>query len=277
LDEEYGRVNEFQTSDESRAPLDKDTQFIGQKYTVGANWYPLPKLNLSAQYYHKIASYDNDLFQSQDQRLLGQDWNTDDANIRITLRPPLPPALARFPLSPDMTLCEPPIDAQWVVDGETLDVRQSGVITQHIITESINWNPLARLYLQTDFSYVLNETETPASSIDLFPNTSPTVVDFRNDYWTVTAELAISSTTRPTCTLSIAFTGLTTTSTTPAWPCLMGPVPPSIPASATLTRQLTKQVRLRLSYTYFDYTDETSGGHNNYRAHSLFSSLQFRF
>ncbi len=32
-----------------------------------------------------------------------------------------------------------------------------------------------------------------------------------------------------------------------------------------------------LSYTYFDYTDETSGGHNNYRAHSIFSSLQFRF
>jgi hypothetical protein len=48
-------------------------------------------------------------------------------------------------------------------------------------------------------------------------------------------------------------------------------------ASATLTRQLTKQVRLLLKYTYFNYTDETFGGHNNYEAHSIFSSLQFRF
>ena len=45
----------------------------------------------------------------------------------------------------------------------------------------------------------------------------------------------------------------------------------------TLTRQLTKQVRLLLKYTYFNYTDQTSGGHNNYQAHSIFSSLQFRF
>ncbi len=53
LEEEYGHVNEFQTLDESRTPLDKDTQLIGQKYTVGANWYPLPRLDVSAQYYHK--------------------------------------------------------------------------------------------------------------------------------------------------------------------------------------------------------------------------------
>jgi hypothetical protein len=48
-------------------------------------------------------------------------------------------------------------------------------------------------------------------------------------------------------------------------------------ASATITRQLTKQMRLLLKYGYFNYRDETSGGHNNYRGHSIYSSLQFRF
>jgi hypothetical protein len=48
-------------------------------------------------------------------------------------------------------------------------------------------------------------------------------------------------------------------------------------ASATLTRQLTQQVRLQLRYTFYDYTDETYGGHNNYMAHSFLSTLQFRF
>jgi hypothetical protein len=47
--------------------------------------------------------------------------------------------------------------------------------------------------------------------------------------------------------------------------------------SATITRQLSKNTRLLLKYGYFNYRDVTSGGHNNYQAHSLFSSLQIRF
>jgi len=277
LEEEYGHVNEFQTSDESRAPLDKDTQFIGQKYSVGANWYPLPKLNLSAQYYHQIASYDNDLFQSQDQRLVGQDWNTDDANFRVTLRPALPSSFGTLSLVTRYDFRRTAIDAQWAVDGETLDVRQSGVITQHIISEAINWNPLARLYLQTDFSYVLNKTETPASGINLFPNTSPTAVDFRNDYWTVTAGVGYIINDKTDLHAQYSFYRADDYFNNSGVAVPYGTGATEHTASATLTRQLTKQVRLRLSYTYFDYTDETSGGHNNYRAHSLFSSLQFRF
>jgi len=47
--------------------------------------------------------------------------------------------------------------------------------------------------------------------------------------------------------------------------------------STGISRQLTKQVRLSLKYSYLNYTDETFGGHNNYEAHSVFSSLQYRF
>ena len=69
-----GQVNEFQTIDEQE-PLDKNTHFMGQKYSMGANWYPAMRLNLSAQYYHKIASYDNDIITAEFPRLLNQDWN----------------------------------------------------------------------------------------------------------------------------------------------------------------------------------------------------------
>ena len=47
--------------------------------------------------------------------------------------------------------------------------------------------------------------------------------------------------------------------------------------SASIGRQLTRNVRLMLRYAYFQYGDVTFGGHNNYRAHSIFSSLQYRF
>jgi hypothetical protein len=277
LEEEYGHVNEFQSRDESRIPLDKDTQFIGQKYSVGANWYPRPKLNLSAQYYHKIASYDNDLIASQDQRLIGQDWNTDDVNVRITFRPSIPRALGTLSLVTRYDFMRTAIDSQWAVDGVALGVEQTGVITQHVISESINWNPLARLYLQADFSYVLNQTETPASSVNLIPNTSPSVVNFRNDYWTITAGGGYIINNKTDFHASYTFYRANDyfKNSGVALPFGMGATEHT--ASGTLTRQLNKQVRLLLSYTYFDYTDETFGGHNNYRAHSIFSSLQFRF
>jgi predicted porin len=169
------------------------------------------------------------------------------------------------------------IDAQWATDGIPSAADQTGVTTKHAISESINWNPLARLYLQTEFSYVLNQTETPASSINLNPNTSPTVVDFRNDYWMVTAGggYIIDDKTDLHAQYTFYRANDYFKNSGVAVPYGMGATEHT--ASATLTRQLTKQVRLLLSYTYFDYSDETSGGHDNYRAHSIFSSLQFRF
>ena len=54
-EEEWGHVDESHTDEE--VPLNKDTDYLGQKYTIGANWYPLMRLSLSGQYYHKITSY----------------------------------------------------------------------------------------------------------------------------------------------------------------------------------------------------------------------------
>jgi hypothetical protein len=48
-EEEWGHVNEFQSIDEAEEPLDKDTNALGQKYTIGANWYPMMRLDVSGQ------------------------------------------------------------------------------------------------------------------------------------------------------------------------------------------------------------------------------------
>jgi len=47
--------------------------------------------------------------------------------------------------------------------------------------------------------------------------------------------------------------------------------------TATLSRQLTRALRLTLRYGYIHNRDETSGGHNSYDAHMVSSSLQYRF
>ena len=83
--------------------LSKDTNFFDQKYTVGATWYPMTRLNLAGQDHYREADYDNQFHtefatpplpgSERNQRLIGQDWTTNDANIRITTRPKLPTAL----------------------------------------------------------------------------------------------------------------------------------------------------------------------------------------
>ena len=275
-EEEYGHVNENQNID-GDVPLDKNTNALGQKYTIGANWYPTMRLNLSGQYYHRIASYDNDLFSSAHQRLLSQDWNTDDLNVRITFRPKIPPCLGTLALVTRYDFVHTSIDGQWVVAGETLNEEQTGEIKEHVITESINWNPLARFYLQANVSYTLNQTDTPASNINLDPQTSPTVVNFRNDYWTVTSSFGYIIDDRTDFYADYSFYCANDhfKNAVVAVPYGLGATEHA--ASATLTRQLTKNMRLLLRYGYFNYRDETSGGHNNYRAHSLYSGLQVRF
>ena len=58
-EEENGNVNEFQSIDEE-IPLDKNTNALGQKYTVGATWNPTMRFSLAGQYFHRIASYNEE-------------------------------------------------------------------------------------------------------------------------------------------------------------------------------------------------------------------------
>lgn len=278
-DEEYGHVNEFQTIDLIEPSLDKNTTALGQKYTVGFNWYPMMRLNLSGQYYHKIESYNGDVITAQFPRLINQDWNTDDLNVRITFRPKIPTWLGALSLVTRYDFEQTSIDGQWEVfsDGELLAELQTGEIKKHVITESINWNPLARFYLQANVSYTLNQTDTPANNIDLVPNTSPTVVNFRNDYWTATTGVGYIINDKTDFYGDFSFYCANDYFKNPAVAVPYGMGATEYTASASITRQLTKNTRLLLRYGYYNYRDVTSGGHNNYQAHSLYSGLQLRF
>jgi hypothetical protein len=277
-EEDDGHVNEFQTMNELEPPLDKDTNALGQKYTVGFNWYPMMRLNLSGQYFHRIASYDEDIITADFPRLINQDWNIDDFNFRITFRPKLPTCMGTLALVTRYDFVHTSIDGQWFHEGEPpLAELQTGEIKKHVISESLNWNPLARFYLQANFSYVLNQTDTPANDIELVPGQGATVVNFRNDYWTVTSGFGYIIDDKTEFLADYSFYCANDHFKNAAVAMIYGLGATEHTASATLTRQLTKQMRLLLRYGYYNYRDVTSGGHNNYQAHSLYSGLQVRF
>ena len=296
-EEESGNVHEHEVVGVTdQGSLNKDTNLLSQKYTAGANWYPMAMLNLSGQYYHKIAEYDNH-FNSElatpptpgserNQRLLNQELDTDDVNFRVTWRPKIPAKLGTLALVTRYDFVRGTIDGQWGISpagmpgvgltGVILDEQRTAVLTNHVITESVNWNPSARLYLQGNFSYVLNKTDTPAD-YNLIPNTSVTILDFKNDYWTASgaAGYALDQKTDLRAEYSYYRADNYVNNALVAVPYGMGATEHTV--SASVSRQIAKNVRLKVQYSYFNYTDELSGGHNNYEAHAVFSSLQFRF
>jgi hypothetical protein len=255
----------------------KEIDILRQKYTAGFNWYPTFRLNVAGQYFHKIYSWEN---QStvDGQQLDNQDWNTDDLNIRLTWRPHLPTAWGTIAFVTRYDFRITSVAGQWSIPDEApFSSEHTALIRDHVLTESVTWNPLARLYFQGNFSYVLNETKTPASNIEIVSGAGPTILNFQNDYWTVEASVgyllndksefhAVYSYYRADDYVDNSLAGL---------PLGTGAEEHTI--SATLTRQLTKRVRLRLQYGYFNYTDALFGGHNDYEAHSIFSSLAFAF
>src|SRR5215831_2161143 len=121
-EEEFGTRIEHQSAAEEAGfellDLNEDNSLLAQKYVAGVNWYPMMRLNLSAQYFHKIASYDNDINSAIHQRLVGEDWTTNDFNIRITCRPKIPSSLGTLALVTRYDFVHTTIDTQWAVFSE---------------------------------------------------------------------------------------------------------------------------------------------------------------
>jgi hypothetical protein len=47
--------------------------------------------------------------------------------------------------------------------------------------------------------------------------------------------------------------------------------------TASVVRRISQRLRVSLKYGFFDGQDRTSGGHNDYRAHLVYTSLRYQF
>ncbi|MGH8092410.1 MAG: hypothetical protein ACREIF_02910 [Chthoniobacterales bacterium] len=275
--EQWGNIHESDLATGSPALSGiKNLDLLWQKYKVGFNWYPLDRLNFSGEYYHKILRYDNQST-ADGQQLEYQEWNTDDVNIRMTWRPRIPPSLGTVALVSRYDFTTSSVVGQWGIDETPFLPEHTALITNHMITETVTWNPLARLYIQGDLSYVLNQTKTPANNIVLVPGAGPSVLNFKNDYWTVDASAGFVLNDKTDLRVDYTFYRADDYVNNALASLPYGAGTTEHTVSATATRQIARNVRLFLKYSYFTYNDQLSGGHNNYEAHSLYSGLQIRF
>ena len=256
--------------------LDRNTDLaeLRQKYSAGANWYPLRRVNLATQYYYKENNYDYDHTVDSTPNnganrypayLSNQNFNTHDVNLRVTVIPVGSlVSVSRYDFQ----------TSQIDTTGATGPSLQSADIQTQIFSQSLSWNPLSRLYLNGTFSYVTDITETPANESTLVLGLAPVA---NNDFWQASfgAGYLIDDKTdidaEYTYSEADNYEGVNTA---------------SIPYGAsyqehrvivTLTRRISENLRVLARYGYFTNDDQTYGGYDDYTAQLVWGSVQYRF
>jgi len=250
-----------------------DDERFTQKYTAGANWYPWRRLSLGAEYYHKRRDndYDHSLDSTPNQGggsdlypafLRAQSFVIDDVNFRVTWRP-------RGNLS---------LVGRYDLQLSTIDSRPDGLaetqtadLTSYIGSGSLSWVPFARLYVQGTVSYVWDRTETPASGV------SPAVQDAENDYWSALATFGYALDDKTDLEAQYRFYGADNYADNSAYGQPYGAEAEEHGITAGVVRRLSPRVRVSLKYGFFTSHEELSGGHRDYDAHLVYSTVQYRF
>ncbi len=253
-----------------------------QKYTIGANWYPISQLTCGGQYYHQIHEYNYAGFNATPQYpgyLQAQNFTTDDMNFRVTWH-----ALSNLTLVTRYDLQYEEVDTTstpWNGAAGPVGTIQSADMTNHIISENASWSPLSRLVLQAGGSYVINSVDTPIAGSAGINNI---VLNGKNDYWTVdtSAGYALDDKTD----LRVQYTyyraddfannaGSTVAGLNNGMP--FGANTEEHNVSATITHQFNKALEGSLKYDFSKYRDGLSGGQDNYQSHLVYASMKYKF
>jgi hypothetical protein len=255
--------------------LNQDWNMLGQKYTIGANWYPLYRLNFGGQYYHQIHDYDydNNLTATPTTYpgyLQNENFTVDDMNIRATWR-----ILNSLSLVTRYDFQYSTVDTTSIPNGGAQAGEvQSANLTSHIISENVSWTPLSRLYVQVSGSYVLNSLDTPVQN---WMGANQIVLNSANDYWTVDATAGYALDEKTDLQLQYSYYRADDYADNSASSQPFGAGDEQHGVTATITRRITKALQVNLKYGFFRNRDETSGGHNNYDAQLVYASMRYRF
>jgi hypothetical protein len=251
---------------------DTDSTRFTQKYTVGANWYPLTRLNLGGQYYYKSRQNDYDhLVDSTPNTgadrypayIVDQDFFTHDVNFRVTWR-----ALANLTLI-----------TRYDFQLSTIKTRQdllaqveSAESTAHILSESVSWVPCSRLFLQGSVNYVLDQTDNPAAEV-----VPGIILNSKNNYWNASmlGGYAFSDKTDFQAQYSYYRANNYVNNSLLSQP--YGASGEDHAVFGTLTHRFTRRLQMSWRYGFFAGHDLTSGGHNDYLAHLLMATVRYNF
>ncbi len=130
--------------------------------------------------------------------------------------------------------------------------------------------PFARLFLNASLSY-------EDSTLTTFANGSPTVVPYHGNVYTILANATWVLSKNTDVFLGYFYSAADYGQNNYAKGLPLGIEYQRQTAQVGLTRRLGKNVSARLQYRLDYYNEPSSGGANNYIAHSIFGTLSFQF
>ncbi|MDD2765790.1 MAG: hypothetical protein PHE83_17645 [Opitutaceae bacterium] len=248
-----------------------------QKIALTGNWYARPGLSFSAQYYWKGRqnSFNNTRTSVNPAPTSGdrypayitnQDFETNDLNLRATWRP-----LSTVRLVTRYDYQESTIRTQEI----GLPSAQSGKLTSHVISETATWNPLARWYLQGSANVVFDQTVTPAST--LTGAAEGIVLNSDNNYINAAVSTGYALDDKTDVTVDYNFYRANNFVDNSNRSLPYGASATEHYVSVTWQRRVSPRMQYAIKYAYADNDDKTSGGLRNYRAHLLYTKIQYYF
>ena len=261
-------------------PVDYNTDdnTFFQKYYANARWYPVRKASVDVGGYYKLNTYNYDNSYDSTPNNLGlgyslypgfinyQDFQTWDGNVRLTLHPVSKvTTVSRYEYQYSTVNMRP--------DGATgLSQLQTSKVVSQIFGQNVSWTPLAWLGLQAGVNYVLSTTETP----NAYFGYSQAVLNSQNNYLTVNANADFILDDKTDLDIGYFYYHANDFKS-PVTGMSYGAGAEDQRITSTLTRQLTKQLRMTLRFAYSHYNDTANNGYGNYNSYLVSSGLQYRF
>jgi outer membrane receptor for ferrienterochelin and colicin len=245
-----------------------DTETDSSKYTIGANWYPVQGLSLSAQYYYETMEQDFDYEVVDIAPLMNErSMDTHDVNFRLTWR-------ARPNLTFVTRYDYQQTDFEQDPFKAGLGNVESGEITRHIISESVTWNATSRLYVQGSAHWISDNTETGYNYTVAGQEVSP---DWDNDYWCATVNAGYALTDKSSLEAGIFYYAADNYVNNQLASMPYGAIVDEYMLTLGYVQQISPNMVWNIRYGFYNSEDDAVGGNNDFDAHMVSTGLQVRF
>jgi hypothetical protein len=141
----------------------------------------------------------------------------------------------------------------------------------HILSGTASWTPWQRLYLQAGANVVWDQTDTPADEV------TAAILKSKNDYWTANAALGYALDDKTDLELQYLYYRADNRQDNSAFGLPYGSDAQEHGVTAAIIRRISQRILVTVKYGFFDGEDRTSGQHNDYQAHLIYTSLHCRF
>jgi hypothetical protein len=261
---------------------DTDYQTDRRDWRAGFTTSPVSWLSFGGNYRRRASDndYDHDrdfhvetngvqeLGEGYSAFILAQETKTDAFEARVVLRPLtwMHTTLTYRRVTTDFTTTTDPV-ASLGQPGGTLD---AATYDADVYSANFTIKPWQRLYLTATLSY--SDTRTVAAD-----NANPSVVPYEGDVYSVLTSARFVLTERTDVFAAYNFSKADYGQDNYAEGLPLGMEFTRQAVSAGIARRLTEACVVSLRYAYYQYDEPSSRGVNDYTAHGVFATLNYRW